>query len=103
MRHWPHQSHAALAFGTLALELGLAWMMFLPRRFRFVCFCLVTPWQIGIILSANYTFLNYLVLVLGFLLLDDKLLRRFLRKGWKGKFPGQQEGERQGEQSLENG
>ena len=101
IQHWPHWFHAALAFGTLALELGLAWMMFLPRRFRIVCFCLVTPWQIGIILSANYTFLNYLVLVLGFLLLDDKLLQRFLPKGWKSKFPEPQEVEPQGETSTE--
>ena len=86
MQHWPHWFQAATAFGTLALELALVWMMFLPRWFRIVCFCIVTPWQIGIILSANYTFLNYLVLVLGFLLLDDKLLKRFLPARWKSKF-----------------
>jgi len=83
MQHWPHWFHWATAFGTLALELALAWMMFLPRRFRIVCFCILAPWQIGIILSANYTFLNYLVLVLGFLLLDDELLRRFVPERWK--------------------
>jgi lipase maturation factor 1 len=86
MQHWPHWFHAATAFGTLALELGLAWMMFLPRPFRIICFFIVTPWQIGIILSANYTFLNYLVLVLGFLLLDDKLLERFLPARWTKAF-----------------
>ena len=32
----------------------------------------------GVILTANYTFLNYLVLSLGFLLLDDKFLLRFI-------------------------
>jgi hypothetical protein len=32
----------------------------------------------GVILTANYTFLNYLVLALGFLLLDDKFLLRFV-------------------------
>jgi hypothetical protein len=90
-QHWPHWFHAAMAFGTLALELGLAWMMFLPRRIRIVCFCIVTPWQIGIILSANYTFLNYLVLVLGFLLLDDKLLMRFLPERWKSRSARAQE------------
>src|SRR5216684_831949 len=74
MQHWPHWFHAATAFGTLALELGLVWTMFLPRRLRILCFLIVTPWQIGIILSANYTFLNYLVLVLGFLLLDYQFL-----------------------------
>jgi len=83
MQHGPHWFHAATSFGTLALEFGLVWMMFLPRRFRMVCFCIVTPWQIGIILSANYTFLNYLVLALGFLLLDDKLLERFVPERWK--------------------
>jgi hypothetical protein len=86
MQHWPHWFHAATAFGTLALELGLAWMMFLPRRIRIVCFLIITPWQIGIILSANYTFLNYLVLVLGILLLDDQFLLpcfpRFLKKSF---------------------
>jgi hypothetical protein len=86
MQHLPHWFHAATAFGTLTLELVLAWMMFLPRRFRIVCFCVLTPWQIGIILSANYTFLNYLVLVLGFLLLDDKSLVRILPRRWRGDF-----------------
>src|SRR5712691_1759905 len=74
MQHFPHWFHAATAFGTLVLELGLAWMMLLPRRFRIFCFFIVTIWQLGIILSANYTFLNYLVLVLGILLLDDQFV-----------------------------
>jgi len=86
MQHWPHWFHAATAFGTLALELVLVWMMFLPRRLRVLCFLIVTPWQIGIILSANYTFLNYLVLALGFLLLDDQFLLpclpRFLKNSY---------------------
>ena len=43
--------------------------------FRIVCFCIVTPFQISIILTANYAFLNYLVLALGFLLLGRSLRR----------------------------
>jgi len=43
-----------------------------------ICFFIVTPWEIGVILSANYTFLNYLVLSLGILLLDDKSLLRLV-------------------------
>jgi hypothetical protein len=74
MEHLPHWFHAATTAGTLVLELGLAWMMFLPRRMRILCFLIITPWQIGIILSANYTFLNYLVLALGLLLLDDQFV-----------------------------
>ena len=83
VQHFPHWFHAATAFGTLALELVLVWMLFLPRRWRMVCFFIVTPWQIGVILTANYTFLNYLVLVLGFLLLDDGFLTRFVARGWR--------------------
>jgi lipase maturation factor 1 len=79
----PHWFHAATAFMTLAAELGLVWMLFLPRRFRIICFLIVTPFQIGIILTANYTFLNYLVLVLGFLLLDDGFVRFVLSQRWK--------------------
>jgi hypothetical protein len=72
----PHGFHAATAFATLALELAVVWLAWLPRRFRLACFAIVTPFQVGIILTANYAFLNYLVLVLGFLLLDDRALAR---------------------------
>jgi hypothetical protein len=72
----PHGFHAATAAATLALELAVVWLAWLPRRFRLACFLIVTPFQIGIILTANYAFLNYLVLVLGLLLLDDAALAR---------------------------
>lgn len=74
VQQFPHWFHASTAFFTLAAELVLVWMLFLPRRFRIACFCILTPFQIAIILTANYTFLNYLVLLLGFLLLDDRFV-----------------------------
>lgn len=74
VQHLPHWFHAATVYATLALELGLVWMLFLPRRWRMVCFFIVTPWQIGVILTANYAFLNYLVLAMGVLLLDDRFV-----------------------------
>jgi lipase maturation factor 1 len=86
VQHFPHWFHRATAFSTLALELVLVWMLFLPRRWRMICFFIVTVWQIAIILTANYTFLNYLVLVLGFLLLDDRFLAQFLPRRWKERF-----------------
>ena len=76
-QHLPHWFHAATAVLTLALELVLIFAVFLPRRLRIAIFFLITPWQIGIILTSNYAFLNYLVLVLGILLLDDNFLLRF--------------------------
>lgn len=78
--HLPHWFHVGTAGFTLALELVLVWMALLPRRFRLVLFWTVTPVQIGIILTSNYAFLNYLVLALGILLLDDKYLATFLRR-----------------------
>src|SRR6202022_3315784 len=87
VQHFPHWFHALTTYATLALELGLVWMLFLPRRWRIVCFLVVTPWQIAVILTANYTFLNYLVLALGFLLLDDLLLVRFVPARWRAALP----------------
>ncbi|HEY6935906.1 MAG TPA: lipase maturation factor family protein, partial [Terriglobales bacterium] len=74
-QHLPHGFHAFTVGLTFAVELGIVFLMFVPwRRLRVLCFLIVTPFEIGIILSANYTFLNYLVLSLGFLLLDDGAL-----------------------------
>jgi hypothetical protein len=84
----PHGFQAALALATLIIELGLAWMLFLPRRFRVASFLIVTPFQIGIILTANLAFLNHFVLALGFLLLDDEVLHKvFSRVGIRKSKP----------------
>jgi len=87
VQHLPHRFHSSTALATLALELGLVWMLFFPRRWRMLCFLIVTPWELGVILTANYTFLNYLVLVLGILLLDDRSVLHFLPERWKKSFP----------------
>ena len=87
IQHLPEWFHKATAFTTLVMELGLVFMAFLPRRWRIVCFWIVTIWQIGVILTANYTFLNYLVLVLGVLLLDDRYLGRILPGRFRARFP----------------
>jgi hypothetical protein len=71
IQHLPHWYHAGTVILTLAVELGLVWAVFMPRRIRVACFAVVTALQIGIIATANYAFLNYLVLSLGILLLDD--------------------------------
>jgi lipase maturation factor 1 len=76
----PHWFHQTTAMVTLCLELLVPWMLWLPRRARTVCFFFVTFLQVAIILTANYAFLNYLVLALGVFLLDDVFLVRFLPK-----------------------
>jgi lipase maturation factor 1 len=74
VQHLPHWFHASATVFTLVTELLIVWMLFLPRKFRVACFFIVTPFEISIIATANYTFLNYLVLLLGVLLLDDRFL-----------------------------
>jgi hypothetical protein len=78
VQHLPHWFQAASVVATLLMELVLVFMLLFPRRVRMICFCIVTPWEIGVVLTGNYAFLNYLVLSLGFLLLDDVYLERVL-------------------------
>ena len=84
----PHWFHIATAAATLIMELALVWMAFLPRPWKTVCFFVVTAWQAVVIATANYAFLNYLVLVLAVLLLDDAFLQRFIPILWQKKLAG---------------
>ena len=84
LQHLPYWFHQLTAGATLLMELVLVFMALLPRRWRIICFVIVTLWQVGVISTANYAFLNYLVLVLGFLLLDDRALIRFVPVRWRG-------------------
>jgi uncharacterized protein YjeT (DUF2065 family) len=81
--HLPHWFHAATALGTLIVELIFVWMLFLPRRWRIALFSIVTLLQIGIILTANYAFLNYLVLALAFMLVDDRFYLSLVPRHWR--------------------
>jgi len=80
VQHLPHWYHALTVIFTLGVELALVWALFLPRRVRLACCVVVTALQVGIIATANYAFLNYLVLVLGVLLLDDRALAPVVRR-----------------------
>jgi lipase maturation factor 1 len=86
VQHAPYWFHCFTALATLVMELGIVLMLFLPRRFRLICFFIVTPWEIGVISTANYAFLNYLVLALGFLLLDDRFLVKIAPRKWFPKY-----------------
>src|SRR5690242_11493679 len=86
VQHLPLWFHWLTALATLIMELGVVLMMFLPRRYRIICFFIVTPWEIAVILTANYAFLNYIVLALGFLLLDDRFIAAILPAHWFPKY-----------------
>jgi hypothetical protein len=86
VQHLALRFHWLTALATLIMELGVVLMMFLPRRYRIICFFIVTPWEIAVILTANYAFLNYIVLALGFLLLDDGFIAAILPATWFPKY-----------------
>jgi hypothetical protein len=87
LQHLPHWFHIASAGLTLVMELVLVWIALLPGRWRVACFFLLTIWQAVVIATANYAFLNYLVLVLAILLLSDRYLRRFVPERWRRNLP----------------
>ncbi|HXT16376.1 MAG TPA: lipase maturation factor family protein [Gemmatimonadaceae bacterium] len=86
VQHFPHWYHAFTVGVTLGIELFVVWAVFLPRRLRLWCAFGTTLLQIGIIATANYAFLNYLVLMLGVLLVDDRVLQRVALRGRKGAY-----------------
>jgi predicted DCC family thiol-disulfide oxidoreductase YuxK len=59
------------------VELFVPFLFFMPRRLRFIGAILTITLQILIILTGNYTFFNWLTIVLCIPLFDDDALRRF--------------------------
>ena len=101
VQHLPHWFHAASVIATLVMELVLVFLLFFPPRVRLVCFSIVTPWEIGVILTGNYAFLNYIVLALGCLLVDDVYLARFFPERWRrSAIPQEERGNAPGQHSL---
>jgi hypothetical protein len=86
-QHLPHGFQAAMALATLVLELGLAWLLFTTRRLRLGLFVVSTVFQVGLALTANYAFINWLMLALGVLLLDDGWIEG-MRERWRRRRRG---------------
>ena len=82
--HLPAGFQEFTAGATLALEFVVVLFFFFPRSWpagravRVGLFVVVTAWEIPVILTGNYAFLNYMVLWLGILLLDDRTLARWV-------------------------
>src|SRR5207247_8893559 len=69
----PHWVLASAA--TLVIELGLVFLIWLPRRPRAVAVWAVLPFQLIILLTGNYNFFNLLTMLLCIFLFDDAALR----------------------------
>lgn len=77
---WWHKVETA---GTLFIELALPFLIFLPRRLKLGAFFSVAALQLGILLTGNYTYFNWLTIALALFLLDDDYLKRI----WKRAAP----------------
>ena len=63
---------------TLVIELVVPFMMFLPRRFRFVAAWITILWQILILLTSNHNWFNILTIFLCLFLFDDKAVKKVI-------------------------
>ncbi len=68
--------------GMFAIELGVPFMIFLPRRLRILAFFPLVFFMLLIIATGNYNFFNLLTIALCVCLLDDAFLRGFFPRSW---------------------
>jgi predicted DCC family thiol-disulfide oxidoreductase YuxK len=72
-----------------AIELGTPFLIFAPRRIRFLGGAAIASLQILILLTGNYTFFNFLTLALCLLLLDDFVFHKILPRKFGALFKPQ--------------
>jgi predicted DCC family thiol-disulfide oxidoreductase YuxK len=73
-------------FMVFVIELAVPFLIFAPRRLRFIGFWLLVFLQVCILLTGNYCFFNLLTIGLCLLLLDDAALLRFVPSRWRARF-----------------
>jgi hypothetical protein len=70
---WAHRASGVFVY---LVELGLPLLIWGPRTLRAVAFAGMLAMQVGVALTANYGFFNYLSLALLLFVLDDRQLGR---------------------------
>ena len=76
--HLPQAVLTASTVATFVIELGLPFLIFFPRRLRFVAAFGILFLQVVILLTGNYAFFNLLTMALCLVLFDDAALRKVL-------------------------
>jgi predicted DCC family thiol-disulfide oxidoreductase YuxK len=72
----PHWILVGATAATLAVELGIVFLIYLPRRPRAFAACCIALFQLLIVLTGNYNFFNLLSIAMCLFLLDDAVLQR---------------------------
>lgn len=80
-----------LVAGMFASELVAPFLMFGTAWMRYLGCLMICGLQVGIILTGNYTFLNYLTIVLAVSMLDDRFFERLLPKALVGNIQSTQD------------
>jgi lipase maturation factor 1 len=70
--------------GVFVIEIGSPFLIFMPRRIRFLGAAAMLFLQILILLTGNYTFFNFLAIALCLLLLDDFAFQKLLPRKLSG-------------------
>ncbi len=77
-------------FIMFVIELAVPFLIFAPRKLRFLGCLLLILLQVAILLTGNYCFFNLLTIALCVLLLDDARLARLVPARWRGRFVPEQ-------------
>ncbi len=76
--HAPASFHTVSTFTVLFLELVMPFLIFAPRRLRYIGCIILLLLQLLILLTGNYCFFNLLTIALCLFLLDDGQLNRWV-------------------------
>lgn len=68
------------------IELYVPFLIFLPRMFRLSAFVALVTLQVAILLTGNYTYFNYLTIVLCLTLLDDQMILLLFPRRFRSAF-----------------
>ena len=85
----PVRVQHACVFLVFVIELAVPFLIFAPRRLRFIGCYLLILFQAAILLTGNYCFFNLLTIALCLLLLDDAAMKRLCPARWRARFGGQ--------------
>jgi len=82
----PDAVQRASTWMTLAIEIAMPFLIFMPRRIRLLGAAWMVALQVLILLTGNYTFFNLLALALLLFALDDQALRRLVPEYLRARF-----------------
>ena len=88
----PHGFQEFSVACVFIIQLGVVFLIFGPRRIRYIGCAVLVFHEVLILLTGNYCFFNLLTIALCLLLLDDTVFSRWLPGHWK--FSGQKETKR---------